>query len=98
MSTSTHTKPAAHPTPRTYLKIAALLTSITAVEITIFYMDALKDILVPVFLLLSAVKFALVAMFYMHLKFDQRLFSALFVAGLLLASFLIIALMALFGA
>ena len=98
METRPHTGGAAHPTPRTYIIIAAVLTVITAIEVAIFYWDALKDALVPIFIVLSAVKFALVAMFYMHLKFDERLFSGLFVAGLLLAASVIIALMALFGA
>jgi len=34
---------------------------------------------------LAVTKFALVAMWYMHLKFDSRFFSALFVGGLLAA-------------
>ena len=98
METRPHTGGAAHPTPATYIKIAALLTVITAVEVWIFYIDSIKDALVPIFIVLSTVKFALVAMFYMHLKFDERLFSGLFVAGLILAASLIIALMALSGA
>lgn len=98
MESSSHTREAAHPTPRTYVKIAALLGAITAFEVGIFYVEAIKDALIPIFIVLSAVKFVLVAMFYMHLKFDERLFSWLFVGGLLLASFLILALMALFGA
>jgi cytochrome c oxidase subunit 4 len=98
METNAHTREAAHPTPRTYIKIAALLAIITAIEVWIFYIEALKGVLVPVFIVLSAVKFILVAMFYMHLKYDERLFSWLFVAGLILATFVILALMTLFGA
>ena len=72
----------AHPTPGTYVKIAILLAIITAVEVWIFYIESMAGVLVPVFIVLSAVKFVLVAMFYMHLKFDERLFSAFFVGGL----------------
>ena len=86
----------AHPTPLTYLKIATALVAITAVEVGIFYVEALKGALIPIFLVLPAVKFALVAMFYMHLKFDSRLFSGLFVGGLLLATLVIVALLGLF--
>ena len=98
MESSPHIRAVAHPTPRTYAKIAAILGVITAVEVGIFYIEAIKDLLVPIFIVLSAVKFALVAMFYMHLKFDERLFSVLFVGGLILASIVILALMTLFGA
>ena len=87
----------AHPTPLTYLKIATALVAITAVEVGIFYVEALKGALVPIFLVLSAVKFALVAMFYMHLKFDDRIFSALFVGGVLLAGTIILTLISLFA-
>jgi len=50
-----------------------------------------------VLLTLSALKFALVVMFYMHLKFDHRLFSWLFVVPMALAAAVILALMKLFG-
>ena len=98
MEHSENERRTAHPTPRTYLTIAAILAVVTGVEVAIFYMEALAGVIIPIFLVLSTLKFALVAMFYMHLKFDQRLFSALFVGGLMLAAAIIIALMALFGA
>ena len=50
---------------------------------------------IPVLLFLSAIKFALVAMYYMHLKNDSRLFSGVFVFPLLIASVVILALIAL---
>ena len=96
MATSPHIREVAHPTPRTYLIIAALLAVITGVEVGIFYIEAIEDVIIPMFFVLSAVKFALVAMFYMHLKFDERLFSVFFVGGLILATGVILALMALF--
>ena len=86
-----------HPTPMTYAKVASLLAIITAIEFVIFYIEALEGVVVPMFLILSAVKFAMVAMFYMHLKFDSRLFSWFFVGGLVLATSVIMALLALFA-
>ena len=90
-----------HPTAATYAKIASILAIITAIEFGIFYVPdyapGLKSTIIPAFVLLSAVKFALVGMFYMHLKFDHRLFSGFFVGGLLLATTVILALMALFA-
>ncbi|MBI2404308.1 MAG: hypothetical protein HYV20_16540 [Gemmatimonadetes bacterium] len=49
-------------------------------------------------LTLSAVKFGLVVMFYMHLRFDHALFRLIFTLPLLLALGVSIALMFLFGA
>jgi cytochrome c oxidase subunit 4 len=45
---------------------------------------------------LSGAKFSIVAMFYMHLKYDARLFTNFFIGGLLLAMAIVIAIMALF--
>jgi cytochrome c oxidase subunit 4 len=46
---------------------------------------------------MSAVKFAIVVAYYMHLKYDNRLFVALFVGPLFIAMFTITALLLLFG-
>jgi hypothetical protein len=86
-----------HPGARQYLGIALILLIITIFEVAIFYIPGMKVILVPSLLVLSAAKFALVAMFYMHLKFDHPMFSWLFVLPLLLAAAVILALMLLFG-
>ena len=87
---------AAHPTPFTYLKVAAALAILTGIEVGVFYVDALEPAFLPIFLILSVVKFVLVVMFYMHLKFDSRLFSGVFVGGLLLAVAVVVVLMSLF--
>jgi cytochrome c oxidase subunit 4 len=86
-----------HPTAKLYLTIAAVLTMITVVEVGVFSVPAFKPVLAPVLLVLSAVKFALVVMFYMHLKMDNRFFTFLFSGPLLLAVGVMIALMFLFG-
>ena len=86
----------AHPTPARYAAIAIILAVITAAEVAIVYLDFMADILGPVLVVLSATKFAMVAMFFMHLRFDSRLFSVVFVGGLVLASAVLIALLALF--
>ena len=86
----------AHPTPLTYLKVAIILAILTGVEVGVFYIDFLEPVFLPIFLLLSVAKFCLVVMFYMHLKFDSRLFSTLFVGGLLLAIAVVVAVMSLF--
>ena|SRR2546426_5966028 len=86
-----------HPGAKEYLGIAVILTVITAVEVAVFYIPTMKPMLVPTLLTLSALKFALVAMFYMHLKFDARLFSWLFVVPMIVIAVIIIMLLRLFG-
>ena len=88
----------AHPTPMRYTAIALILAVITAFEVAIVYMDFLRPVMVPILIVLSATKFAMVVMFFMHLRFDSRLFSAFFVGGLILAAAMVIVLLILFRA
>jgi cytochrome c oxidase subunit IV len=74
-----------HPSPRQYVNIAIILAIVTAAEVAIYYMSALEDLLVPLLIVFSAIKFVLVVSWFMHLKFDSRVFRRLFVAGLALA-------------
>lgn len=85
-----------HPTPMTYFKVAMILSVITAIEVAIFYVEDLGHGIIPILVVLSAAKFALVAMFYMHLRYDAKLFTSFFVGGLILAFTIGIALLALF--
>jgi cytochrome c oxidase subunit IV len=85
------------PGTATYLIIAAFLLVLTAMEVTVFYVHALRPVLVPVLVVLSGAKFALVAMFYMHLKYDGWLLSGVFVFPLLIASVLLLSLVGLFA-
>jgi cytochrome c oxidase subunit 4 len=85
-----------HASPGFYWAIGGILTVITAVEVAIFYIPVLAGVLVPLLLVLSAAKFLLVVMFFMHLKFDSKIFSGLFLSGLVLAVFMTVALIVLF--
>ena len=87
---------AAHPTPLTYLIVAITLSVITAVEVGVFYLDWLGHGIIPVLAVLSGTKFALVAMFYMHLRYDARLFVGFFAGGLMLAVSVVLAVLGLF--
>jgi len=88
-----------HPTWSTYWKVATILTLITAVEVWIYYIPSFvaSRAFVPTLLILSAVKFATVVLFYMHLRYDHRLFRVLFTAPLIIAMTTIVALLFLFG-
>ena len=92
-----HSPQVHHPGAATYLIIAAFLIVLTAMEVTVFYVHALRPVLVPVLIVLAAAKFALVAMFYMHLKYDGWLLSAIFMFPLLAAMILLAALIMLFA-
>ena len=81
-----------HPSPAFYWIIGGILTVITAVEVAIFYIPALEAVLVPSLLVLSAGKFLLVVMFFMHLKMDHRGLTWIFMAGAALALFMVSAL------
>ena len=89
----------AHPTWSTYWKVATILTLITVVEVWVYYIPSFvaSRAFVPALLIMSAVKFAIVVMFYMHLKYDHKLFRALFTGPLLIAIATLCALLFLFG-
>jgi cytochrome c oxidase subunit 4 len=88
-----------HPSPATYIKVGAILTVITIWEVWAYYIPSLvaSRIFVPMLLILSAIKFGTVVMFYMHLKYDHKLFRALFTGPLLIAALTGISLLFLFG-
>ena len=86
----------AHPRTRQYATVAVVLLGLTAVEVAVFYLPVMHPVLVPALLTLASAKFALVAMFYMHLKRDSRVFSWLFATPLVIAALVIVALMKLF--
>lgn len=93
---NSHEKEEHHPTVRGYIIIALILGVITLIEFGIFYLEFNRLLFILVFLALSGVKFAIVIMYYMHLKFDDILFSRLFLGGLALAAAALFALLALF--
>lgn len=85
-----------HPQAAEYIRIATILGIITAIEVAVYYMGPLRPVLMPILLVLSATKFAMVVMWYMHLRFDHRIFSGMFVFGLAVAAFIIVAFISLF--
>jgi cytochrome c oxidase subunit 4 len=76
-----------HPGEAKYIKIALILAAITAGEVAMSYWGAIKSFRPPLLIAMSVVKFAIVAAFFMHLRFDSRLFRRLFIAGICLAIF-----------
>lgn len=73
-----------HASDKLYIQIFLILFLITAAEVATYFVE-LGSWLLPSLLVMMVVKFALVVMFFMHLRFDHKLFSWVFVAGLALA-------------
>jgi cytochrome c oxidase subunit 4 len=88
-----------HPTWSTYKWVALVLVVITVIEVWVYYIPQFvaSRLFVPSLLIMSAAKFVIVVMFYMHLKYDHKLFRALFTGPLIIAVLTIISLLFLFG-
>jgi cytochrome c oxidase subunit 4 len=73
---------AGHPNPKEYVRIGLILGVLTALEIAASYAGVSGAILIPTLFVLAVIKFALVVLWFMHLKFDDRRFARFFVMGL----------------
>ena len=93
-----HSRAGEHATIGTYLIVAGILTAVTGLEFGVIYVRRLAPVLIPLLLTLSAGKFALVVMFFMHLRYDPRPLKLLFLGPLIIAVLLAIALATLTGA
>ena len=69
-----------------YIKIALILALITGLEVSTYYID-FGPLFLPLLLVMMVVKFVMVVSYFMHLKFDNGIFSFLFYVGLGLALF-----------
>ena len=70
-----------HPSPKEYVRIGLILGVLTALEVATYYVDV-GALLVPTLFGLAIVKFALVVMWFMHLKFDSPTYARYFLMGL----------------
>jgi heme/copper-type cytochrome/quinol oxidase subunit 4/mono/diheme cytochrome c family protein len=98
MSSSPAVHESHHPTFKQYVIVALILFAITAVEFLIIVPDDFKGkgwTIAPL-AGLSIIKFAIVIFFYMHLKFDNKLFTWIFLGGLALGAAVVFALVTLF--
>jgi cytochrome c oxidase subunit IV len=76
-----------HPDDGVYVRVAAILAIVTAVEVGLYYTDLSGISLVAILMGLATIKFGMVVAYFMHLRFDARLLRRLFVTGVLLAGF-----------
>jgi len=74
-----------HPSDGKYMQIALLLAIITAAEVATYFVH-IGDALIPTLMVMMVVKFFIVAAWFMHLRFDSKMFTRFFVAGIVLAT------------
>ena len=63
------------------MRIALILAVLTALEVSTYYFDFGRAG-IPLLVILMVVKFVMVASFFMHLRFDTKLFSRFMYTGL----------------
>jgi len=71
-----------HPPDSEYIIVAAVLAAMTGAEVSLYYVNFDFTINVILLCILMVMKFSLVVMFFMHLRFDNRLFRYFFITGL----------------
>ena len=75
---------------RTYWIIGGILIAATFLEVSaVFAADFWGAFANPLVMVVSAAKFVLVVMFYMHLKYDSKVFTGVFVFPMTLAALVI---------
>ena len=74
-----------HPSDSHYVRIAIILAVLTAIEVALSYLGAPTIVEVGGLLFVMAIKFVMVALHFMHLKFDSKVLTRVFYSGLLLA-------------
>lgn len=84
--------PQAHAEPN-YMAIFYWLAALTAIEVAVVYIGLPKLALVSILVVLAFTKAALVAMYFMHLKFERQTLAIVALTPVLLCIFLIFMLM-----
>jgi cytochrome c oxidase subunit 4 len=76
----------AHPSDLQYVWVAIFLAVVTGAEVAMSYIDVSNAIYIPILMVMMVVKFSVVVLWFMHLRFDSRLFRRMFVSGIVLAA------------
>src|SRR4051812_41564528 len=86
-----------HPSDLTYVWIALTLAALTAIEVGLYYAGDIDFLIYTAALgTLMILKFGLVTFFFMHLRFDNRLFRRIFFTGVVLAVAVYVAVLMMF--
>lgn len=76
----------AHPPVGEYIKIGLILAVLTLAEVATSYLDLDRTVQIWLLLGMMVVKFALVVLWFMHVKFDSPTYGRAFTFGLALAA------------
>ena len=74
-----------HPDSSQYIVIGIILAVFTAIEVAISFAAVPSSVAIPSLIVLTVLKFLLVVLWFMHLRFDSGWFRRLFVFGLFVA-------------
>jgi cytochrome c oxidase subunit 4 len=85
-----------HPSAKEYIRIGIILAFLTGFEVWLSYSGLSGGLLVGLLVATMITKFALVAMWFMHLRFDDRRYSRFFLIGIALAATLYLIVLLLF--
>jgi cytochrome c oxidase subunit IV len=74
------------PSDQHFIKVALFLAALTAAETATYWVD-LGAFATPALIIMMSIKFWIIIRVFMHLKYDSKLFGAMFYIGLGLAVF-----------
>src|SRR2546425_462082 len=80
-----------------YVKVAIVLAIATAFEVGLYYLKLPHALLATLLLFFAVIKFSLVALWFMHLRFDSPIFRRMFTLGLGLALTVYLIVLTIFG-
>ena len=76
----------AHPTPKKYVQIAIFLGVLTAIEVTLYYIEDVVGVFTdPLLIFLAVGKYVIVVGWFMHLRFENKMVNRFFAGGMILA-------------
>jgi cytochrome c oxidase subunit 4 len=78
---------------KTYMVVFVWLAVLTAIEVGIVFTGLTRFVLITLLCALAVTKAALVAMYFMHLRFERRTLALVVITPIVLAAILIIGLM-----
>jgi cytochrome c oxidase subunit 4 len=87
-----------HPSAKEYVRIGMILVVLTAIEVWISYSGLPHALMIALLFFFAFVKFALVVLWFMHLRFDDVRYSRFFIMGFVGACILFLVVLLLFKA
>jgi cytochrome c oxidase subunit 4 len=77
-----HAPHTVHPSAKEYVRIGIVLGALTGTEVYVSYSSLPHGLLIAMLFVAAVIKFALVVLWFMHLRFDDRRYARFFVMGI----------------